>query len=89
MCDSHVTPSPHTGQLHTSEQSVEELLLVGLGPGGAHPLLLSLIDQELIIYRAFPCRQTQSTGHLQLRFSKVRKCNGFVNHLLVVIIFVL
>ena len=75
------TDSPHpvasTGQpkAPVSPVGVEEVLLLGVesrGIGPTHPYLLSLLDNELIVYRAFQYRQTQNAGHLQLRFSKVR-----------------
>ena len=53
---------------------VGELLLLGAesGIGGsAHPYLLALLDNELVVYRAFRYRQTEKRDHLQLRFSKV------------------
>ena len=59
-----------------SPVGVEEVLLLGVesrGIGPTHPYLLSLLDNELIVYRAFQYRQTQNAGHLQLRFSKVRR----------------
>jgi len=67
-------PSPHPGnpELHSSEQELEEILLVGMGPLQSHPHLMALIDQELVVYRAFPFQQSQNPGHLQLRFSKVQ-----------------
>ena len=60
---------------------VEEVLLLGVeshGGGPTHPYLLALLDNELMVYRAFQYRQTQNAGHLQLRFSKVRATGGRV-----------
>lgn len=76
------SPSPHPGnpELHSSEQELEEILLVGMGPLQSHPHLMALIDQELVVYRAFPFQQSQNPGHLQLRFSKV--CDGFLSKVL-------
>ena len=45
--------------------------MTGLGPDHAHPYLVSLIDNELVVYKAFPLDQTKNPGHLSLRFSKV------------------
>ena len=68
-------PSPHPGsqqQKHScSEHCVNEILMTGLGPYHTHPYLVSLIDQELIVYKAFPFEQTKNPGHLSVRFSKV------------------
>ena len=65
--------SPHPGsqQKHSSEQRVDEILMTGLGPDRTHPYLLSLIDEELVIYKAFHFEQTKNPGHLSIRFSKV------------------
>ena len=64
--------SLHPGKLHSSEQKVDEVLLVGLGPQGTHTHLLALVDKELVIYKAFHYPQQKNPGHLHLRFSKVR-----------------
>ena len=45
--------------------------MTGLGPDGTRPYLISLIDGELVIYKAFPFEQTKNPGHLSVRFSKV------------------
>jgi hypothetical protein len=45
--------------------------MTGLGPDHTHPYLVSLIDQELVVYKAFPFEQTKNPGHLSVRFSKV------------------
>ena len=65
--------SPHQGsqQKHSSEQCVDEILMTGLGPDSTHPYLMSLIDKELVIYKAFPFEQLKNPGHLSIRFSKV------------------
>lgn len=55
----------------TNEQSVQEVLIAGLGPGGSYPHLLALIDRELVVYKVFAHVQTQNPGHLHIRFSKV------------------
>ena len=45
--------------------------MTGLGPDHAHPYLVSLIDKELVVYKAFPFEQTKNPGHLSVRFNKV------------------
>ena len=45
--------------------------MTGLGPDHTHPYLMSLIDKELVVYKAFPFEQTKNPGHLSVRFSKV------------------
>ena len=62
---------PGSQKKHSSEQIVDEILMTGLGPDHTHPYLVSLIDQELVIYKAFPFEQTKDPGHLSVRFSKV------------------
>jgi cleavage and polyadenylation specificity factor subunit 1 len=55
-------------------EGVGEVLLLGVEShvgGPSHPYLLALLDNELMVYRAFHYKQTQNVGHLQLRFSKV------------------
>ena len=70
--------SPHAGnpELHSSEQLVDEVLLVGLGPRQSYPHLMALVDQDLVVYTAFAFQQSQNPEHLQLRFSKV--CNKLI-----------
>ena len=55
----------------SNEQSVQEVLIAGLGPEGTYPHLLALVDRELVVYKAFARVQTQNPGHLHIRFSKV------------------
>ena len=62
---------PGSQKKHSSEQIVDEILMTGLGPDHTHPYLVSLIDQELVIYKTFPFEQTKDPGHLSVRFSKV------------------
>lgn len=45
--------------------------MVGLGPSRSHPHIMALVDNELVVYKAFPYASS-NTGHLQLRLSKVR-----------------
>ena len=67
--------SPHPGsqqQKHScSEQCVNEILMTGLGSDHTHPYLVSLVNQELVVYKTFPFEQTKNPGHLSVRFSKV------------------
>ncbi len=68
----YLTPSPHpsSAQHHSSEQTVEEVLLVGLGASGSRPHVMALVDKELVVYEAFHY-SSPNRGHLQLRMSKV------------------
>lgn len=54
----------------SNEQSVQEVLIAGLGPEGTYPHLLALVDRELVVYKAFAHVQIQNPGHLHIRFSK-------------------
>ena len=75
-----VSPHPVAASSKTKSKSTDrpvgvgELLLLGVEShvgGSAHPYLLALLDNELVVYRAFRYRQTEKKDHLQLRFSKV------------------
>ncbi|XP_014670530.1 PREDICTED: cleavage and polyadenylation specificity factor subunit 1-like isoform X2 [Priapulus caudatus] len=55
----------------TSTQEVKELMLVGLGNMSSRPHLLARVNEELLIYEAFPYRGHGREKHLRLRFSKV------------------
>ena len=76
----HYSPHPVTSSSKTKSKNADrpvgvgEVLLLGVEShtgGSTHPYLLALVDNELVVYKAFHYRQTQNTGHLQLRFSKV------------------
>lgn len=65
----------------SNEQSVQEVLIAGLGPEGTYPHLLALVDRELVVYKAFAHVQIQNPGHLHIRFSKVCTLNNeHTNH---------
>lgn len=84
-----VSPHPVAASSKTKSKSADrpagvgELLLLGVEShigGSAHPYLLALLDNELVVYRAFRYRQTEKRGHLQLRFSKVSYKVNFLIH---------
>ncbi|XP_048849144.1 cleavage and polyadenylation specificity factor subunit 1 [Brienomyrus brachyistius] len=50
---------------------VKEVALVGLGHSHSRPYLLVHVDQELLIYEAFPYDQQQSQNNLKVRFKKM------------------
>ncbi|XP_077542747.1 cleavage and polyadenylation specificity factor subunit 1 isoform X1 [Haemaphysalis longicornis] len=56
---------------HESMPVVHEILVVGLGIRQSRPLLLARVDEDLLIYEAFPFYETQREGHLKLRFKKL------------------
>ena len=61
----------HFSHQRSSEASVSEILLTGLGPSHFLPHLLAMVDKELVIYAAFPYHHPSTPGHLHLRFRKV------------------
>lgn len=65
-------PSSGGTLLRPSEIRVSEVLLTGLG---GHPRIAALVDEELVLYTAFPCPQPLHPSHLQIRFSKVSPRN--------------
>ncbi|EEC01987.1 cleavage and polyadenylation specificity factor, putative [Ixodes scapularis] len=56
---------------HECMPVVHEILMVGLGVRQSRPLLLARVDEDLLIYEAFPFYETQREGHLKLRFKKL------------------
>lgn len=52
--------------------AIKELLLVGLGCRRSRPHLLARVDEDLLIYEAFPFYQTQIDNHLKIRFKKIQ-----------------
>ncbi|XP_030644756.1 cleavage and polyadenylation specificity factor subunit 1 [Chanos chanos] len=50
---------------------VKEVALVSLGYNHSRPYLLAHVDQELLIYEAFPYDQQQAQSNLKVRFKKV------------------
>lgn len=65
--------------LHSSEASVSEILLTGLGENKTFPHLMAIMDNDLVVYSAFTYCQQNSPGHLCVRFSKVRREGGRIN----------
>ena len=55
----------------SSEANVSEILLTGLGPSHSLPHLLAMMDNDLVVYTAFPYHLQPAPGHLHLRFRKV------------------
>ncbi|KAG8515410.1 Cleavage and polyadenylation specificity factor subunit 1 [Galemys pyrenaicus] len=55
---------------------VKEVLLVALGSRQRRPYLLVHVDQELLIYEAFPHDSQLGQGNLKVRFKKVRRGLG-------------
>ncbi|XP_016321673.1 cleavage and polyadenylation specificity factor subunit 1-like [Sinocyclocheilus anshuiensis] len=50
---------------------VKEVALVSLGYNHSRPYLLEHVDQELLIYEAFPYDQLQAQSNLKVRFKKM------------------
>ncbi|XP_053718091.1 cleavage and polyadenylation specificity factor subunit 1 [Synchiropus splendidus] len=51
--------------------AVKEVSLVSLGYNHSRPFLLAHVDQELLIYEAFPFDQQQPQNNLKVRFKKI------------------
>nr|XP_020739769.1 cleavage and polyadenylation specificity factor subunit 1 isoform X5 [Odocoileus virginianus texanus] len=62
---------------------VKEVLLVALGSRQRRPYLLVHVDQELLIYEAFPHDSQLGQGNLKVRFKKVFICGPSPHWLLV------
>ena len=84
------SPHPTASSSKTKSKSADrlvgvgEVLLLGVEShigGSTHPYLLALVDNELVVYRAFKYNQTQNPGHLQLRFGKVSQFHLFYCHI--------
>lgn len=52
--------------------TVQELLLIGLGHQKTRPYLMARIEEEFLLYEAFPYYQAKEDNHLKLRFKKVQ-----------------
>lgn len=50
---------------------IKEVLLTGLGYKKRRVTLVALVDQDLLIYEAFPFTDTAHEGHLNVRFRRV------------------
>ena len=50
---------------------VREVLLTGLGHNSSRPMLIALVEQELLVYEAFTFTEASIESHLNLRFRKV------------------
>uniref|UniRef100_A0A8C4Q1K6 Cleavage and polyadenylation specificity factor subunit 1 n=1 Tax=Eptatretus burgeri TaxID=7764 RepID=A0A8C4Q1K6_EPTBU len=51
---------------------VHEIMLVGLGHKKSRPFLLANVEQELLIYEAFPYDSTPAHNNLRVRFKKIQ-----------------
>ncbi|KAK2887249.1 hypothetical protein QQF64_013731 [Cirrhinus molitorella] len=78
LVDSSASQSATQGELKKEEVTrqgeiplVKEVALVSLGHNHSRPYLLTHIDQELLIYEAFPYDQQQAQSNLKVRFKKM------------------
>ncbi|MEQ2200946.1 hypothetical protein XENOCAPTIV_005216 [Xenoophorus captivus] len=55
---------------------VKEVSLVSLGNNRSRPYLLVYVENELLIYEAFPYDQQQPQNNLKVRFKKVRSASN-------------
>ncbi|XP_072014167.1 cleavage and polyadenylation specificity factor subunit 1-like isoform X2 [Amphiura filiformis] len=60
---------PH--QQHEMLPTVKEVLLLGLGNKNSRPFLMAIVEDDLLIYEAFPAHSTKDDSHLKIRFKKV------------------
>uniref|UniRef100_A0A8C2ECD7 Cleavage and polyadenylation specificity factor subunit 1 n=1 Tax=Cyprinus carpio TaxID=7962 RepID=A0A8C2ECD7_CYPCA len=78
LVDSSASQSATQGELKKEEVMrqgeiplVKEVSLVSLGYNHSRPYLLAHVDQELLIYEAFPYDQLQAQSNLKVRFKKM------------------
>ncbi|XP_051519107.1 cleavage and polyadenylation specificity factor subunit 1 [Myxocyprinus asiaticus] len=78
LVDSSASQSATQGELKKEEVTrqgeiplVKEVALVSLGYKHSRPYLLVHVDQELLIYEAFPYDQQQAQSNLKVRFKKM------------------
>ncbi|KAF4100149.1 cleavage and polyadenylation specificity factor subunit 1 [Onychostoma macrolepis] len=78
LVDSSASQSATQGELKKEEVMrqgeiplVKEVSLVSLGYNHSRPYLLAHVDQELLIYEAFPYDQQQAQSNLKVRFKKM------------------
>lgn len=78
LVDSSASQSATQGDLKKEEMTrqgeiplVKEVALVSLGYNHSRPYLLAHVDQELLIYEAFPYDQQQTQSNLKVRFKKM------------------
>lgn len=78
LVDSSASQSATQGELKKEEVTrqgeiplVKEVALVSLGYNHSRPYLLAHVDQELLIYEAFPYDQQQAQSNLKVRFKKM------------------
>ncbi|XP_059412760.1 cleavage and polyadenylation specificity factor subunit 1 [Carassius carassius] len=78
LVDSSASQSATQGELKKEEVMrqgeiplVKEVALVSLGYNHSRPYLLAHVDQELLIYEAFPYDQSQAQSNLKVRFKKM------------------
>ncbi|XP_048057848.1 LOW QUALITY PROTEIN: cleavage and polyadenylation specificity factor subunit 1 [Megalobrama amblycephala] len=78
LVDSSASQSATQGELKKEEVTrqgeiplVKEVALVSLGYSHSRPYLLAHVDQELLIYEAFPYDQQQAQCNLKVRFKKM------------------
>ena len=52
---------------------VKEVLLTGLGYKNRRPMLIAVVEQDLLVYEGFQFMESSLEGHLNLRFRKVQQ----------------
>jgi cleavage and polyadenylation specificity factor subunit 1 len=67
--DSPPTSSPI--KVVTPTGNVRDLLLTGMGPKQEYPTLISIVDEDVLVYRAVAAPRANVSGRLQVIFVKV------------------
>ncbi|KAK7115084.1 hypothetical protein V1264_001025 [Littorina saxatilis] len=69
------TPTPTPSKQSVGEMPrLKEILVTGLGHNRSHPYLMAWVEEELLIYEAFPYQASDSPAtdkHLKIRFKKI------------------
>lgn len=71
-----------TGGVVTEDSlPVKEVLLTGMGHKNKRPMLIAVVEQDLLVYEAFTFTEASLESHLNLRFRKVCKLISVHRHL--------
>ena len=71
-----------TGGVVTEDSlPVKEVLLTGMGHKNKRPMLIAVVEQDLLVYEAFTFTEASLEAHLNLRFRKVCKLISVHRHL--------
>ncbi|KHJ46818.1 CPSF A subunit region [Trichuris suis] len=74
----HLSLNPQEDE--RTDVSVQEVLVVGLGPNKARPHIFAIINDHLLIYEAFPSLNGPVGDHLALRFKRIPNITVIKTH---------